>query len=90
MGNHLSRPTTFKFEFSSDLLRSVQFSSVGPSRGFLCPQAAAECGSSMGGAVIGGWTLRALSRSFHLLSSPTFLGASTHFFFLRILVRHFS
>ena len=51
----------------------------GTSRGFLCPQVAAERGSSMGGAVIGGWTLRALSRGFRLLSSPTFLGASTHF-----------
>ena len=51
----------------------------GGSRGFLCPQAAAERGSSMGGAVIGGWALRALSRSFRLSSSPTFLGASMHF-----------
>ena len=51
----------------------------GPSRGFLCPQTAAERGSSMGGAVIGGWALQALSRRLCLLSSPTFPGASTHF-----------
>ena len=31
------------------------FRGGGPSRGFLCSQAAAECGPSMGGAVIGGW-----------------------------------
>ena len=64
---------------SSIIIFKVQVSGD-PSRGFLCSQVAAEHGSSMGGAVIGGWVLRApplVVFVYYLV--PPFWGASTHF-----------
>ena len=55
----------FDHHIQSSVFSSVQFSMFGK--------------FSMGGAVIGCWALRVLSRSFRLLSSFTFLGASVHF-----------
>ena len=64
-GRHQEQASKQRCTFSHTTFSSVQFSSV-LSRGFLCPQAAAERGSSVGGTVnpLGdrGRALRALSQ----------------------------